>query len=59
MFFWNPATQSYDPPSIKSTFAGWGPGEGRVVSICEGFFMGVAAPSVVTVDEVQPYDLEN
>ena len=59
VFFWNPATQSYDSPSIKSVFSGWGPAGGRVVSIGEGFFMGVAAPSVVMADEVQPYDLDN
>ena len=55
VFFWNKTTQSYDPPTAKGVFLGWGETDAKVVPIGEAYFMDV--PSPVNVDEVQPYDL--
>jgi hypothetical protein len=55
VFFWNKATQAYDPPTTKVVFFGWGATDAKVVPVGEAYFMDV--PSPVNVDEVQPYDL--
>lgn len=55
VFFWNVGMQSYDAPTTKSVFFGWGAAATRVVSIGEAFFMEATAP--ISVEEVQPYDL--
>jgi len=57
VFFWNVGTQSYDTPTTKSVFFGWGAAETRVVSIGEAYFMEATAP--ISVDEVEPYDLSS
>jgi len=56
VFFWNIGSQSYDAPTTKWVFFGWGPTETRNIPVGEAYFM--ESPSPILVDEVQPYELD-
>jgi len=59
VFFWNVSTQSYDAPTTKAVFSGWGDAETRVIEVGEGYFLDLTAstPDNMSSDEVEPYDL--
>jgi len=56
VFFWNVANQGYDAPTTKNPFFGWGPTETKNIPVGEAYFM--ESPSPISVDEVQPYELD-
>ena len=56
VFFWNVGNQGYDPLTTKSVLGGWGATDARNIPVGEAYFM--ETPSPISIDEVEPYDLE-
>ena len=56
VFFWDVGSQSYDLPTTKVVFFGWGATETRNIPVGEAYFM--ESPSPIVVDEVKPYELD-